>query len=556
MDAGGGPLQWPDPAWLQPETHPLAVPGSAPPEGPPAAFQGSPPPEEMGPPPELQGSPAAPPQVPPAPVPPMAQADQNMHLHEQALADEKQGEQDRNDFMSSAGVQIAQQAARDQADADRMYMKAQDDAKARRSQLDAEAQAIATQKIDPRHAWHDASFGAKLAMGVSAIVSGMITGPGPNQVIAMIQSLNDQDTKAQETALQTRTSALATRRGLLADDVAAGHDILDFKYRSLSAAYSMAENQIKAYALKYDNPIINAKAEEQLAVIHDARLKLGMEWDQQAIENDFKNQQLSLQRGHLAAANRAAASKVPRIDNASRREDREQEKDRRERLIIGGRTADGRQLYAKDKDEATEVNRKAREVTKSAAILDELSQIYADNGWNPMGKWHGGKAGKDAQRANFLMGKLMVEFSKKEGQGTIRDSEYKMYHDMFGDPTGILDPRALFGQVRQTYIDDVNDDIQGNALDEDGNVVEDTTYWQPRAHLAKPQDKDFAEGNYQGRSFEPVPMDKSGAIIDPEMEAYKKRDAAKIKQAAPEAPRPLTPEEEMDQMYGTHQAGE
>lgn len=555
MDTGA-PLQWPDPAWLQPETHPLAVPQPAP-EGPPVAMKGSPV-EQEGPPVELQGSPPPPP-PPVNPDPAMAQADRNAREHEQAVLAANEAEQQKNDFLSSEGVRAAEDAARQQAAADKAYLQANDVANAKRAKLDAEATAIANQQIDPKRAWHDASFGAKLGIGVAAIVQGMVAGAlgkdGANPIIAMIQTLNEQDMKAQEVNLANRTNLLGVRRGLLADDVAAGLELRDFKYKSLNAAYTMAENQIKAYALKYDNPVINASAQDKLAQIHDARLKLGMDWHHETVEEDFKKQQLDMQRSHLAMQRRAAAAKqvaTPAESAAMMNAKREGEKDRRERLMIGGRTADGRQLYAKDKDAATDINKKAAEVTKSVAIVDELSDIYARNGWNPLGKWAGGTAGKDAQRANFLTGKLMTDFSKKEGQGTIRDSEYKMYKDMFGDPTGLVDPRAAFGQVRQTFIDDVNDDIQGNALDEDGNVVEDTTYWQPRAHLAKPEDKDTAEGNYQGRDFEKVPMDKTGKIIDPREEEYWKRN--KPKNGLVDTPRKLTPEEEMDAMYGTHQA--
>ena len=486
----------------------------------------------------------------------MARADQNSAEHVQALQAESAAEQQRNDFMSSAGVQAAQKAAQDQASADRVFMQAQDEAKVKRQQLDKEAMAIANGAIDPRRAWHDASFGAKLAIGIATIVNGMVTkgNIGASPVVAMVNAICEQDMKAQEENLANRTGALATRRGLLADDVAAGRDILDFQYKSINAAYGMAENQIKAYALKYDNPVINAKAQEQLAQIHDARLKLGMDWHQQTIENSFKSQQLSLQRAHLAAANRAAAAKgaveTPAMMNAQR----EREKDRRERVLLGVTGPDGKQLYAKDKETATAVKNKMDATTDNVAILDEMNAIYERHKWVPLKDWRDDEAGKDARRANLLMTKLFSGFSKQEDQGTIRKEEYEMYRNAFGNPSGWLDPRAQLNTAREMFIDSANTDIN-QQFDEEGNVVQ-SAYWLPKPRLAKPKDTDTAEGNYQGRDFESVPMDKTGKIIDPEEEAYKARDAAKIKQAPPEAPRKLTDKEEMDRMYGTHQADE
>jgi hypothetical protein len=464
------------------------------------------------------------PAKPAPPVDPYIQAaEQSAQDHKAAVEAKAQALREKNDYLAAQGLQAASDYSTRQAEADRMYMDAYKEAKGKRAQLDKEALDIANTKIDPRRAWHDASFGAKVFVAVTAALTGATTRAvqtGQNPVLDSVNGILDRDMKAQQMELENRTNMLGVRRGLLADDLAAGRDLLDYQYKSAMAAYDMAKNAMTSYALKYDNAALTADVMEQNAKIDDAKREWQMNYEaakrKEALEREkwkqenargwkglsLHQQQLDEQKRHNQAEENAAKTVGPNaaMINATR----EGEKDRRERLILRGKTKDGRQLYAKDKEAATKVNEEADATTKSVAILDELTDIYSKHGYELLGTWSGGDAGKDEQRANFLIKKLWSTFSKKEGQGTIRDSEYEMYREMFGDPSGLRDPRALFGQVRQTFIDDVNDDMAGQALDEQGNVV-DHTYWLPEEHLKKPEDKTEAKGNVQGQAFEPAP---------------------------------------------------
>lgn len=420
----------------------------------------------------------------------MAQADQNEQEHVQALAAANLAEQQRNDFMSSAGVEAAGRAARDQASADRVFMQAQQEAKVKRQQLDTEAMAIANQKIAPNRAWHDASFGAKLAIGIATIVNGMVTkgNVGASPVVAMVNAICEQDMKAQEDNLANRTGALGVRRGLLAEDVAAGRDMLDFQYKSINAAYLMAENQIKAYALKYDNPVINAKAQEQLAQIHDARLKLGMDWHQQTVANDINKQQvaqgwkgLDIQQQNADTAKAAQAAKGSETSAARDSLNFKKEVDQRERIVPGGKMADGTQLYAKDKEVATKVNTKMAGANKGVAAINELTSIYKKHGWQPMGGWSmDDEARNDFQRANTLLQDVMTNFSLEKGQGTIRDAEYDRYEKMIGKPGAFIDPtEGSLAAMRDLFVNDVNDTLKYEV---DSNAG----YWNPTNHYKAP----------------------------------------------------------------------
>jgi hypothetical protein len=490
------------------------------------------------------------PAKPAPPVDPYIQAaEQSAQDHKAAVEAKAQALREKNDYLAAQGLQAASDYSTRQAEADRMYMDAYKEAKTKRAQLDKEALDIANTKIDPRRAWHNASFGAQVFVAVTAALTGATTRSvqtGQNPVLDSVNGILDRDMKAQQLELENRTNMLGVRRGLLADDLAAGRDLLDYQYKSAMAAYDMAKNAMTSYALKYDNAALTANVMEQNAKIDDAKREWQMNYEaakrKEALEREkfrqenargwkglsLHQQQLDEQKRHNQAEENAAKTAGPNaaMINATR----EGEKDRRERIIPLGKTKDGRQLYAKDGAVATKVNTKIQGATSGVAKIDELMEIHKRHGWNPMGKWgNDPEAVKDAERANTLTNGLMTDFSLEKGQGTIRDGEYTRYEDMIGKVGGWVDPQGSLMAMRETFINDVNDSLSGEAaLDEQGNVVE-PSWWLPKGHLKKPDD-------VPGRTIEPVPMvdEKTGEInYEGRGRTAKPEEVEKAKKAEP-----------------------
>jgi len=497
-----GPLPWPDPAWMQPEMHPQGMQQA--PEGPPVALQGSPPdPGAAGPPVDLQGPPvglagSTPPppsaqelelsnQVPPGasaakqmkPAGYLGQLDANAEAHRQALLAAAHAEQQLNDFNSSQGVLAAQNAAKQQQAADAEFLAANKAATTRRAALDNEAMKIANQQVDPRRAWHDASFGAKLAIGIATIVNGMVTkgNIGASPVVAMVNAICEQDMKAQEDALQNRTNMLGVRRGLLAEDVAAGRDLVDFKYKSIAAAYGMAENQIKAYALKFNNPVITAKAMEQLAQINDAKSELANKFHHQAVEEYFQgraannaDRQTALQERKFNAEQ--AQTEGPNVPLM--REQREAANDKAAKQVFLAHY----KAHSKHGDEPVQgpnaavtedVNKTLAHATSFVQGIRRLKEIRKANGFKPFGSW----GNDDMKEANAIYESLLTDFSNINHQGTIRDGEYERYEKMFGSIGGFIDPSANLDTLEHRAIQQANNELQGR-------IGPDVDFWKPQ----------------------------------------------------------------------------
>lgn len=487
-------------------------------------------------------------------------------VHSEALLAQGEAQKQKNDFLATEGVKAAKDASTKQAAADTAYMESYQEAKAKRAELDKEAMNIANSKVDPARAWHNMSFGAQLFVGVTAALTAMTTRgmqTGQNSVLDSVNAMVKQDMEAQQMDIANRTTALGMRRGLLQDDIAAGRDLLDFQYKSINAAYGMAENQIKSYALKYDNPVINAQAADQLQTIQDARVKMGMDYEtakrqalldqkdkaaQRAIawknaDSNARNvdSEIEDRKARRLAAEKAAAAGGGEDSAAMLSYKQRVRQDRRERIITQGLSKDGNLVFAKDKETATDINKKATGAQKAIGMIDELDTIYAKHGYRLLDdkSWGSSDAADDKARAKYLMGELESTFSLEQGQGVIHESEYKMYKGMFGDQNGYLtNPRANLAQARESFINGVNDQLRGNIMDEEDNPLgEEQRYWQPKPYLKKPDPRD-AENNPNDKKRDEVlfidekkgpNLDGTGRMAtDEETAAYEKKTGRKL----------------------------
>lgn len=439
----------------------------------------------------------------------------------------------KNQAESEQGLNLAKEVNRRQAEADKAYMQTYNAAKLKRSQLEAEAIANANTKIDPRRIYHDMSTPQKIVMGVMAALTGATTRAvqtGQNSIVAMLDQMAERDMKAQQMEMENRGAMLQTRRGFLADDLAAGRDLLDVQYKSVQTFYENGRNAIKAYCQQFDNDALTAQGMKHDAEIAAAAAQASsnflMARQAQDLDTWSKHQQAAIgwknadtNAKEADARVKAAEAKSGR-DVPAEREDREAEKDRRERIITQGATKDGKQLYAKDSGVATKINNKMGGATAGVAKIDELMEIHKRHGWNPMGKWGTDpEAAKDAERANTLTQGLMTDFSLEKGQGTIRDGEYARYENMIGKVGGIVNPEGSLMAMRETFINDVNDSLGTEAsLDEGGNVVE-SRWWLPKAHF-KAYEEGAAPKKQPAAPGLPGTGDPNADRLSPEQEQF------------------------------------
>src|SRR6266508_58840 len=415
-----------------------------------------------------------------------------------AAVAEGEAQKQKNLYLSEEGTRIAQDRSARQAAADNEYRQVYNEARARRAELDQEAKNLANAKIDPGRLWHDASFGAKLFVGITAALTGATTRAvqtGQNPVLTQINAMVERDLQAQQAQLDNRYKSLGVRRGLMADDLAAGRDMLDVQYKSLSAAYETAANQMQAYALRFDNPVIDARLATHLADIRDAQMELGTKYQQgkeqqlyarrqDQIHNAQAGRGLDIQaynaetgRLNMLSEAEARANKQPSVRDQvlMSKEQREQQKYHDERVIPGARAKKGGELLVLDDKQAGPLRDKMATITSMSQKLDELEGIYEKHGWNPLGKWNlmDHAAAEDAKRAKVILGTILPEFSKANEQGVIRDKEYPMYFEMFGDPTALLDPRANISKMREMGIRGMNNELRAKSPNQD------VAYWEP-----------------------------------------------------------------------------
>lgn len=512
----GAPLPWPNPAWLaQPSPSPYQEP-PAPPETTPESVRA---PEVPAPPPAPPASTQAGGQAlqaldqahaqgdrtvgtewggknaPEAPLPSTGNPTldyfaSSEHEHERALRAATRAQEERDAFVAAETAKAAREQADAQAKADAMRTKAFDDAKAKREQLDKEAQDLANTKIDPDRSWKARGSTANMMLGLMAgLVGSSNQGlrTGKNGILDFVNAEAERDIQAQEQDLQTRNVALTQRRGILADQVQDDQARLDFQYKSINAKYEQAKNMITAIAMKYDSRIMTAKAMDAIQTLKDEQFKLGTDYMQRTADNALKREemrqkwaQIGLQRESLrqraeAARQKAMAGPSVRDQVAAAREMRAQEEYLNKRMLPGVKSKAGKDVYVLDERDTPRLKEHMDKVTAMNQQFNELESIYAKHGWKPFKEWSfwDPEAQDDAKRARLIMGNILPEWSKANEQGVIRDKEYPMYFKMFGDPNGLLDPRANFREMRRMSVQGMNNELRQAV--KHGDVA----WWEP-----------------------------------------------------------------------------
>lgn len=401
FDATGEPMPWPPADWF------------ATPEGVPTEYQGQDVPviENAPPPPATtqagpeglaaleqarqEGGPPAAPQAPvatPQRDPYLENLDQSASLRAEAELQRAEAEKQKNDYLAAEGARAAQERLDRQTAADDAFAKVTKEAAVRRNQLDQEAQAIAATKTDTGRYWHSMNFGAQLGVIVGAALSGASTHAvmtGQNPVVEQVNKMVAQDLQAQAQDMENRKTGLSMRRGILADDLNAGRDLLDVQYKSLNAAYDASIDQMKAYALRFDNELVNARTAVNVQAIIDAKMESQRAYEaarQKALLDEeqkrYDRKQDAIRNAQtwtqIAEARRARADAAQERNVRAEREDREAAKERNERSIISHKETGKVIGQANSKEAAEDARKIIQNNGRLTALYERGKELFKD----------------------------------------------------------------------------------------------------------------------------------------------------------------------------------
>ena len=213
------------------------------------------------------------------------------------------------------------------------YRQAMERAAQKRAVIDAEAERLATERVDPDGWRNSRSLFQTISMYVAGIVGGLVqsrTG-GPNQGLAMINNAIEQHIDAQKANLAHRRAMLGDQRAMLADQQAiAEHDLAteqafrEGAYRRALEDIESAKQQFDPLGTQFRNQTMlqrqlaaeAAKArEDHIRAEEDRQIKIG-EFDLKVFkENEAARHNQATEAAAAAKAARAgagggAASKV------------------------------------------------------------------------------------------------------------------------------------------------------------------------------------------------------------------------------------------------------
>ena len=245
--------------------------------------------------------------TPPAGDPYLDSVQATADARKQAALELAEAEKAKNAYIADEARRLNEAQAASMQGAEQDRMKAQAAARAQSDVLAKEATDIANTKMDTGRFWKSRSMGQKLALGLAGIIGGMQeVKTGRNTAVELVQRLVGQDMEAQAEDLATRRAGLGAKQGLLAQEIAMGREEADYKYKALMTGYDMAKQAIADYSLKYQNPVLDARAAQEMATIGEAQAQATMAYQQAMEQKNYARFQdergYAIQRGQLGVA--------------------------------------------------------------------------------------------------------------------------------------------------------------------------------------------------------------------------------------------------------------
>lgn len=185
----------------------------------------------------------------------------------------------QQEYQATTDALAASHAREDAANAS-MAQRA-DELQARQQDFDATTKQLAQTAVDPNHFWASSSTGQKLAMGISAILGGIISARqgGPNQGVALINQMIDRDIAAQEfnyNALRDRVNAKQTAFSMAMNKY---NSVDAARAAARTAALDVAQQQVAQGAALWKGADAQNKADElglQLAALQKDEIGRGI----------------------------------------------------------------------------------------------------------------------------------------------------------------------------------------------------------------------------------------------------------------------------------------
>lgn len=403
--AEAAPDAWPPPEWLAPEAAPQGPPPGmepsvaapvtpAPPmAGPAGAGPGAPP---AGAPPPLAKPKTA---APGKPVDPYVSAQGEIAGEKnEAIDKETAARQAEADFRSQRGVEAAgmtqlqlRQAERDNEDVRKF-------GQLRTKQLTDEIDAAGNTKIDQGRVWRNKSTGDKILAAAALFLSGFSSVmTGKNPALDAWNRVLDQDFEAQQLDIANKKDSLKEKRGILAEELAAGRDAYEARVKHTLMGYDLALKAIDAEAGKWQSPQMQAKAQGMKAEVKEAAMGKIQEFTRYQEEKGFRQQQADRQNS-LGWYN-ANTARNAQQDEAQARKDAADAKAAGKQLPIKGN--DGSIVgYAASEKEQDDVRQTVVAKGKMDSLYKRGRELFAD-GWAAPGSER--RARQDAWNQDWAM---------------------------------------------------------------------------------------------------------------------------------------------------------
>ena len=184
-------------------------------------------------------------------------------------------EKSRADGMAAGQMELARQKQQDAMDAQTEAKLQADHFRSYQEETQRQLDDVKEQKIDPGRLYEDG--GAKVLAIFGGVLGGMYMGRNKLTSNPFLDQMNkniDRDIAVQEKNIANNMVSVSERRSLLGDMRATYKDETLAKAQAKNLYYESAKEQLAAQAATYDNPLIQARADQAITALTREQAKL------------------------------------------------------------------------------------------------------------------------------------------------------------------------------------------------------------------------------------------------------------------------------------------
>lgn len=397
----------------------------------------------------------------------LAEQDTGIAQEETGIRQEAAVKGSRADWLADQQLRLLQ----DQQDAGEKLAQAREDiqrqAGGRMARINQEIEDRAGQHPDPKKYFKDQGTLTNLLTIIGVALGGyQASKTGKNVAMDLLEREVDRNVEAQTQDFRQQLATLQERRGAAKDEQASQLDALEFKVARQVEGNNRAMQMIASAAGRFDNPEIQARAEQMIGQLRQKNATLLEGVRSKAVSEAQEGARIGIASRGLKLEEKRFEEQKRQFDVQAVMEMRKAEaagdvervkqiaKDHERAVFVEDPANPGQPILAPRPEVADKLNaQRAAGEYLYTSIDRALDQIGDDS-------FKAAPLDEQKRRVVAVIGDLENAWSALNEQGVITASDAERYRKLFGRPNDVISNTEQLKQVRGLVVDKINSSLR------------------------------------------------------------------------------------------------